>query len=115
MNKILLIGDSWIDYITEFDDIPEIEIICLPGASLYEIRDNLLIELERCCEYNVIIVVGGRNGGYIDGVFDEISCNLHIIRNDVVENRYLQKDGTHPNKKGVSMIVEKIREHFRQQ
>lgn len=104
MEKILLIGDSWIDFLT----IQNLESVCLPGASLYEIKNSLEVEL-MIKSYDFIIIVGGRNGGYVDGVFEDISIPFKVLRNDNIQKKYLNKqDEAHPNEKGVNLFTKKI-------
>ena len=110
MKKILLIGDSWIDYF----QINDVESVCHPGASLYQLKEMLLIELWSS-QYDSVFVVGGRNGGYVDNVFDDVQVETHVIRNDNVDDKYLLKnDKAHPNEKGILLFEQKIKKLIQQ-
>ena len=108
MYQFLLIGDSWIDFLNIND--PRIESVCLPGASLYQIRDALMVEL--CFKnYELIIVVGGRNGGFVDNVFDLIESKVVVLSNDDVSDSFLdENDSAHPNQAGIDDFSNKIKE-----
>lgn len=113
MKKILLIGDSWIDYL-EISCVEIIETVCCPGASLYQLKEMLLIELWSN-EYDFVIIIGSKNGGYVDGIFDDLDVETHLIRNDNVDEKFLlRNDRAHPNKKGIKYIEQKIQELIRQ-
>jgi hypothetical protein len=85
-----------------------LESVFLPGASLYEIKNSLEVEL-MMKNYEFIIIVGGRNGGYFDNVFDELKIHHKVFRNDNVHKKYLNKnDKTHPNESGVILFTKKI-------
>lgn len=84
------------------------ESVCLPGSSLYEIKHFLEIEL-LMKNYELIIVVGGRNGGFVDNVFTEMMIPVVVLRNDILQDKYLNKnDKAHPNQKGINLFTEKI-------
>ena len=101
---ILVIGDSWIDYL---DLLPNdnYNVCGVPGASLYTLKLYLEVEL-LMRSYEKVIIIGGING--VDREILQLHPNIKLIRNDKFDRRYLLKDKTHPNSKGIQKLMKLI-------
>ena len=116
-----VLGDSWVDYLPDFDS--ETYILCsvsvkgpqalrrqTPGASLLTLETYLVVELLQEA-YDRVIVIGGCNG--VDNEHQpsilQAHPNLEIIRNDNWTPQYLLTDLTHPNGKGVERLLIRIK------
>lgn len=115
MKKILLIGDSWIDYIPDqFCQDNNLEQVCVFGGTCYEIAEHLQVELmNNQNTYSKIILVIGRNCNcYNEKDFQFVSLPFKVIRNDSVPFKLLNTDLVHPNIKGVEWLMDQIKKNL---
>lgn len=102
--KILIIGDSWIDYLPVLNK-KIFTVCCIPGASVFELKNYLEIELATCT-YDKVLVIGGKNG--YDKEILGMHPNLKLLRNDLFADEYLLSDKTHPSEKCIKKVLKII-------
>lgn len=71
-------------------------MVCIPGATMYTIQKHLEIELF-FNNYNTVIVMCGCNG--VDDSLLQNYPYIKLIRNDLINEKYLQPSG-YPNELG---------------
>ncbi|CAH6418148.1 Hypothetical protein HVR_LOCUS23 [uncultured virus] len=104
LDCILVIGDSWIDYLPELPS-DKYTVCGVPGASLYTLKSYLEMEL-MMADYSQVVIIGGKNG--VDLEILSAHQNIKLIRNDKFPDKYLLDDKTHPNSDGIQEVLKII-------